>query len=108
MLDDLIQGEPSIQVLFRGEPHLRVHDAVLGQVFRALTGYTKESLRRLHDRDGVSEGLQVPLERTAVGSVPKPLTQSRTVLRRQAVVSALVGQFQHGLRPKSAVEMVVQ
>lgn len=68
-LDDLFQGEPGLQVLLGGVAHLRVDDAVLGEVHRALGGDPDEGLAGLHDGAGVREGLQIPFEGARVGGL---------------------------------------
>ncbi len=58
-------------------------------------------------RDGVVEGLQVALERPAVGGLGEPPAQRLGVVGGQ-VVPAVVGELEDGLRPQTAVEVVVQ
>lgn len=79
--DDLIEGQPAFEVLFRREAHLGVHDAVVGQILGALARHPEQPLGGLHDGHGVREGLEVALERSAVRCVAEPLPQSGTVGR---------------------------
>ena len=105
--DDLVEGEPVADVLLGGVADLGVHDAVGGQVLDALAGHPGDPRGGLHDRDGVVEGLQVAHQRAAVGRLAEPPAQGVGV-RGGQVVPALAGQLDDGLRPQSAVEVVVQ
>ncbi len=76
VLDDVVEAQSALEMLFGREPHLRVDHAVVGQVLRALARDPAQTDRGLHHRDGVREGLEVELERTAVGGVPEPRGES--------------------------------
>ena len=106
-LHDLLQRQPGGQVLLGGVADLGVDHAVLGQVEHALAGHPAQLRLGLHHRDGVVEGLQVALERPAVGRLLEPAPQRLRVLRRQRV-PGLGRELEDRLRPQPAVEVVVQ
>ena len=107
-VDDLLEREPAVGVLFRRPAHLGVDDAVIGEVLGAFLGYSGYSLGGLHDRDGVHERLEVALERTRTGSIPEPAGQLLGIRRRQVPVADAVGELDHRARSDPTVEMVVQ
>ena len=77
-LDDLVEGEPALQVLFGSEPDLGVDDAVVGEVLGALARDARERAARLHHADGVRERLEVQDE---VSSGPRLASSTRRARR---------------------------
>ncbi len=108
MFDDLVEREsPPLEVLFRREAHLRVDDAVVGEIEDAFPGDAFEPLGGLHDRDGVLERLEVALERSAVRRLPEPAGQAGLGVLREGV-TALVGEVEDRRRTQATVEVVVE
>ena len=105
--DDLLEGEPLVEVLLGGVADLGVHDAVGGQVLHALPGHPGEVVGALHHRDGVVEGLQVALQRAAVGRLGEPAAERLGVVGRQGVAD-LAGELDDRRGAQTAVEVVVQ
>jgi len=66
-LHHVVEIEPAVQVQLGGEPDLRVHDAVRGEVLGALAGDADDRVPPLHHADRVLERLQVQLEPAALG-----------------------------------------
>jgi len=106
-LDHLVQRETPLQVLLRRVAHLGVHDAVRGEVQRALTRDPVQPLLGLHDRDGVHEGLQIALQRAGVGRRDEPVPQPGRVGLGQRVPGR-VCQLDDRRRPQTTVQVVVQ
>jgi hypothetical protein len=94
-------------VLLRRPALLRVHDAVRGEVEHRLARHAGQVVGRLHDGDGVVEGLQVPAERTGVGRIAEPVGERLGVGSGQGVPGG-VRQLEDGLRSQPSVEVVVQ
>ncbi len=94
-------------MLLGGVAHLGVHHPVGGQVLHALARHPGQVVRALHHRDGVVEGLQVALQRAAVGRLGEPAAERLGVLRGQ-VVTDLLGELEDGRGTQAAVEVVVQ
>ena len=103
-----VEREPAVDVQLGREADLGVHDAVGGQVLRALGGDPGQRLARLHDADGVREGLEVALQRAGVGRLDEPAAERLGVGRGQLVVAGLRGQLHDRGGAQSAVEVVVQ
>ena len=106
--DDLVEVEPAGDVLLGGVADLGVHDAVGGQVLDALAGDPRQRLGRLHHRDRVVEGLEVPLQRAGVGRLGEPATERRRRRARAAAWPISRGQLEDRRRPQPSVEVVVQ
>ena len=107
-LDDVLERQPGGEVLLGGVAALGVDHAVGGEVEDALAGDPAQALGRLHDREGVVEGLEVAHERPGVGALAEPLAQAVGVAGRQPGIPDLVGDLDDGLRAQAAVEVVVQ
>ena len=90
------------------EPHLGVDDAVGGQVLRAFGGHPDQRIRRLHDGDGVPEGVQVQLELAVMGRTGQPGGQPAGVGGREAGVAVLGRELDDRLRSQAAVEVIMQ
>jgi hypothetical protein len=105
--DDLVEGQPALEVLLGGVPHLGVDDAVRGEVERALAGDPGEVLGGLHHGDRVHEGLEVALEGTRARLLLEPLPQRRGPGRRQ-LVADLPRELDDRRGPQAAVQVVVQ
>ena len=88
-LDDLVEGQALLGRELRGVAHLRVDDAVGGEVLGALRGDADDRVAVLEDADGVLERLEVQLERLAVGAAAEPRRELVDVGRRQARVAVL-------------------
>ena len=106
--DDLVGGEPALQVQFGREAHLRVDDAVRGEVLGALRRDPRQRLSRLHDRDRVGERLEVELQALAVRPPGEPPADFDRIRAGQSPVAALPGKVDHGGRPQPAVQVVMQ
>ena len=63
---------------FRRVSDLGVGDAVGGQVLGAFGGDPDDRVALLHDAGRVGEGLEIELERLAVGAPPEPRGQAST------------------------------
>ncbi|SKZ78352.1 Uncharacterised protein [Mycobacteroides abscessus subsp. abscessus] len=61
-LDDLVERQPSLEVLLGGITDLGIYDTVGRKVFDAFPGHALERRCRLHHGNGVREGLQVSLQ----------------------------------------------
>ena len=107
-LDDGVQLEARLDVQLGGESHLRVHDAVGGEVLRALGRHADQRVLGLHHADRVPERLQVAHERPGVRRAEEPPAQLAGVRGRQVVVADRVGELDDGGGPQPAVEVVVQ
>ena len=106
-LDDVVQAQALLQVLFGRPAHLAVHDAVVGQVFDEFLRDAEQAFLGLHHGDGVVEGLQVADQRAGVGGFAEPLPQRDGVRGGQRVADGL-GKFNDGGRAESAVQVVVK
>ncbi len=89
-----------------GEPDLGVDHAVGGQVDRRLVGDPLDRLRLLHHGERVLERRQVLQEVGGLGAAVNQRCSVSTSV--DGSPADLVGEFDHGLRPQPAVEMVVQ
>ena len=107
-LDDGLDRQPARRRQLGCEAHLGVHDAVGGEVERALPRHPVDGVGGLHDADGVRERLQVAHQRAGVGGLPEPGAELGGVGGGQVAVAVRVGQLDHRLRPQPAVEVVVQ
>jgi hypothetical protein len=99
---------PAVGVQLGGEPDLGVDHAVGREVLGALGSDPGQRLGGLHDAHRVRERLEVALQGPGVGRVDEPLAQRLGVGRRQPVVAELVGKLDHGRRPKTTIEVIVQ
>ena len=86
-LDHGVELQALLDVQLRSKAGLGVDDPVGSQVEGAL-GDPPQLLRRLHDSDGVTEGLEVALEASGVCAVAEPPPQSLGIGRRQVGVAA--------------------
>ncbi|MNW55969.1 hypothetical protein D3C74_336640 [compost metagenome] len=103
----VLQAQAALHVLLGGPALLGVDDAVRGQVEDGLAGDAREGLGRLHDGDGVVEGLEVAHERARVGRLDEPGAQ-RVRLGRGQVVPDRGGQLDDRRGAQPAVEVVVE
>ena len=101
-------GQPAGRRQLRREAHLGVHDAVGGEVQRALARHPVDRVGGLHHADGVRERLEVAHQRAGVGRLPEPRAELGRIGGGQVAVPVRVGQLDHRLRPQPAVEVVVQ
>ena len=106
--DDLVERHAPFRRELRGVAHLSVGDAVRGEILGALRGDADDGVAFLHDADGVGEGLEVELERLAVGAATDMRREFVGVGRRQTGVAVFRGQVDDRGRSQAAVEMVVQ
>jgi hypothetical protein len=106
-LDHLVEAQPPDEVLLRSVPHLRVHDAVGGEVLDALAGHPPDRVGRLHHGDGVVERGEVRHQVARAGRVEEPPAEAVGIGRRQRVPD-VGGQVDDGRRAEAAVEVVVQ
>ena len=106
--DDLVELEPALEVQFRCEAHLGVDNAVAREVECALARHAMQLLLGLHECGRVAEAFEVAHEVTARRVGDEPLAQFNRVLGRQSVVVDVTRKFQHRLRSKSSVEVLVQ
>ena len=108
-LDHLVERQAALGRELRCIADLGIGDAIRGQVLGALGGHADDGVALLHHRHGVREGLEVQLERLAVGARvgSRPPSSSGSV-RRQTSVAMLRREVDHGLRSQAAVEVVVE
>ena len=106
-LDRLVEREPALQVLLGRPAQLAVDDAVGGEVFDELARHSGEALGGLHDGDGDVEGLQVLDKRTGIGLLGEPGGQLGCRGGREFDAQRF-GELDDRLRPKTAVEVIVQ
>jgi hypothetical protein len=106
--DDLVEGHAALRRQLGGVAHLGVGHPVHGQVLGALRGDPDDRVTLLHDPHRVGEGLEVELERLAVGAPADVGGEGIRIARRQAVVAVLGGEIHDRGRPQAAVEVVVE
>src|SRR5579864_2003784 len=90
------------------EAGLKIDDTVLAEVLSLLISNAFQRLFRLHDSDGVREAFQILCEASPIGALLKPLTKRFRSVRGKIFVLDAVSQFDHGLWPQYAVEMLMQ
>ena len=105
---DLVQRQALLDRQLGRVPHLRVHDAVRGEVLGALGGDPHDGVVVLHDAERVLERLEIQLEALAVRTPPEPGGQLVHVLGRQVGVAVLAREVDDGRRAQAAVEVVVE
>ncbi len=107
-LHHLVEGEALLGAQLGRQAHLGVHDAVGGEVLRALVGDPFDRVAVLHHADGVGEGLEVEHEVVALGAAVEPGGELVDVGGRELRVAVLLGELDHRGGPQPAVEVVVE
>ena len=105
---DLVEGHATFGRELRGVADLGVHDAIRGEVLRALGRHPDDRVALLHHSDRVRERLEVQLEGLAVGTAADPRGELVGIAGRQPVVPELRGEVDDRGRPQPAVQVIVQ
>src|SRR5215831_2343267 len=92
----------------RRETRLDVGDAVAMHVFDHLVGDALERLGRLHHAGRVRESLEVEREAAPLRAAMKPPGEIARISGGEVFVPLFLRQFDDGLRPQAAVEVIVQ
>ena len=79
----LVEGQPPFRAELGRHPDLGIDDAVGREVLGALGRDPDDRVALLHDPERVGEGLEVQLERLAIGAAPEPGRQLVEVGRGQ-------------------------
>ena len=107
-LDDVVEAEAPLEMLFGREADLGVDDAVGREILGALARDARECTGRLHHTDGVRERLQVQQEVLPVRAVRHPGAGAPRDRGSGGRVPRLLGERHDRLGPESAVEVVVE
>ena len=107
-LHHLVERQALLGAQLGSEPHLGVHDAVVGEILGALVGDPLDRITILHHTDGVGERLEVQHQVVALGATVEPGGEVVDVGGRQILVSELLREFDDGRRADTAVEVVVE
>ena len=106
-LDNFVQAQALLQVLFGCPAHFAVDHAVVGEVLDEFLGDAEQAFLGLHHGDGVVEGFEVADQRAGVGGFAEPLPQRDRIGRGQRVADGL-GQLDDGGRAEPAIQVVVK